>query len=261
MTRSPRPQNRIITLEKESIELRYEVVPLDDVKLDPDNPRIREQLAQRGITKKPTQDDLRKLLENLSGVADLQKHIRDNGGLHEPVVVLADGRLVEGNCRTAVLMRLRDTKGGRERWNSIPVYRLPGSITPRQIAVLQGQYHVPGKITWRKLEQAGHVYRMRTALGMEEGEISMALGLQLRVVKHLLQAYDLVTKQIMSRVKTGNGIDKFSHAYEFFKRKDLEDFRDDPKNIALAAKLIAEEKLKNGADVRNLKKISEDKDA
>src|ERR1700733_7189892 len=140
-------QSRIITLENKPIELRYEVVPLDSVRLDPENPRIREQLAKHGITKTPSQDDLRRLLENLSGVANLQRHVRDNGGLHEPVVVLSDGTLVEGNCRTAVLLRLRDTKGGRERWNTIPVYRLPQKITPRQIAVLQGQYHVAGKIT------------------------------------------------------------------------------------------------------------------
>ncbi len=58
------------------------MLPIDEIKLDPENPRIK-----RGLKPPVTQDTIRKFLLEQPGVPDLQKQIRDNGGLIEQIFV------------------------------------------------------------------------------------------------------------------------------------------------------------------------------
>src|ERR1700687_3127337 len=85
-----------VTIEGQAIPVTYELVSVDEVQLDPENPRIKEQLKKLGIKGTPTQTDLRELILNkISGVQGLIRRIRVNGGLQEPIYVRADGRAAE----------------------------------------------------------------------------------------------------------------------------------------------------------------------
>jgi predicted transcriptional regulator len=252
-------EKRII--EGRSIEVRYEEVPLDQISLDPANPRISEIVLRH--PKKGANLNLVEILKIIFDepeIQQLQKSIRDNGGLIEPVFLDSSGRVVEGNRRAAVLMRLRETLGARgdKRWEEIPAWRLPNGTSKREVAVLQGQFHVSGKKPWRSHEKAGHLRHMNLELKMTVEEIARSLGLPEREVSLLLEAHEMMTKLILPQMQNGTGLDRFSYAYEFVKNPHLEDFRAKASNREEFAKWVADGKLKRGDKVRDLPKILKD---
>ncbi|HTE39636.1 MAG TPA: hypothetical protein VK629_02330 [Steroidobacteraceae bacterium] len=248
-----------VTIENRSIPVTAEDIPLDDVKLDHDNPRIRENLKKRnGKSGIATQKDLQKMILELPGVSSLQRSIRDNKGLHERIYVRDDGVVAEGNCRTAVYLWLRETQKKEQCWKTIPAYRLPANITPRQIAVLQGHMHVAGKITWRKHEQAGHLHYMHTKLAMQPMEIATAMGMSQTEVELLLKSYDVMNELVLPRVKTGDGREKFSTVLELFKVGGMKEWSDKKANVKQFADLVVNGKVSRGQDVRAMPKIIAD---
>lgn len=246
---------RTLTIENHAITAAYEDIPLDDVRLDPDNPRTRQQLGK--VDGSISQDDLQKLILDISGVSTLLRAIRENKGLHEPIYVRANGLVVEGNCRTAIYRKLRDAQKKEACWQAIPALRLPASITDRQIAVLQGNLHVAGKITWRAHEQAGHLHHMHTALKMKPAEIAAAIGLGETEVSRLIQAYETMCADVLPRIKDSDGRQKFSYVLEFYKNRKLADFRKNKQNVKFFTDLVVKNKLKKGDNVRDLHKIIE----
>jgi hypothetical protein len=247
---------RTVTIENEAIPVTYEEIPLDQVRLDPDNPRIREHLKQLGKTAKITQGELQKIILEISGVPALLRSIRENRGLHDPIYVRHDGRVAEGNCRTSVFRFLREAQKQEKCWQTIKALRLPPTVTERQIAVLQGHMHVAGKITWRAHEQSGHLHYMHKTLGMNPGEIAAAIGLSEPKVKRLLLTYETMTTHVIPK-GAGDSRKKFSYVLEFYTHKKLQDFRAKPENVKLFASLIVgkDPKLKRGAEVRDLHRI------
>src|SRR5437879_9341826 len=101
-------------LEKEIIPLganKYEIsmaeVDLDQVQLDPNNPRIQYLLQSQSETS-PSQEKLLELLWESAPVKDLKRSIAANGGIVEAVILTADGVVIEGNCRVVCYHKLRD---------------------------------------------------------------------------------------------------------------------------------------------------------
>jgi len=244
-----------VTIEGQQLTATFDRVRLDEVRLDPANPRIRHALKAKRLAS-PTQDDLRKVIwaEDLD---ELFKSIRDNAGLIDPIFIVEDGTVVEGNCRAAVYFRLRETFKDQPEWKHIPAWRLPNGTTKRQIAVFQAIHHVSGKRPWRLQERAGHLHQMRESLGMDAKSISKATGMQVKVVERLLATFETMTTEIIPKVPGSKGLAKFSYVEEFFKNKELEEFRSKPANVKAFVKLVVEERFGRGEDVRDLPKILE----
>lgn len=244
-----------IYIEGAGIAVERRDMPIGDIVLDPDNPRIQHAVQQKvngGAAL--TQMQLRDLILDQPGVSDLFKAIRDNGGLIEPIYIRPDGRVIEGNCRAASTMRLHDANRTNPQWQHVPVLLVP-KITDRQVAILQGQFHVAGKNKWRAYEKAGHLHAMHTELKMDEKSIARALGMQERVVSRLLEAYKTMRDKVLPKIKGGRGLDRWSHVEEFYKNKDLEDYRKNERNIDEFVSLVVDNKVKHGAQVRELPKI------
>jgi len=251
---------RTMMIEGTRVDLFDELVPLKDVRLDPANPRIQHAVKQKFGSAAPTREQLADLIYSMSGVSDLFKNIRDAGGLQESIYILDDGTVIEGNCRTACFIRLAKAEPGNPRWKSIQCIRLP-KITGRQIAVLQGQFHVAGKIKWRAAEKAGHIYSMQKVLGMDAKSIASALGMQERTIKRLLEAYEFFIAQILPQAKGKNVLALWSYAEEYFKNSELNEHRTDPKNVKWFATQVVSGKIKRGDDVRKLPRIVRSKPA
>jgi hypothetical protein len=243
-----------LIIEGQEIPVDQRRVPLENIKLDPDNSRI--QHAVKRATKNgalgPAQ--LRKLILEFPAVSDLFKSIRDNGGILDPIYIRPDGRIIEGNCRAASYMKLHDIDRKEVRWQSIPAVLVP-NITDRQVAILQGQYHVAGKNKWQAYEKAGHLHRMHTDLKMDEKTIARVLGLPERDVVRDLKTYQTMTEKVLPKLKDGNGLDKWSFVQEFYKNKKLEVYRGKASNVDEFVSLVASKKIKRGADVRKLGEI------
>ncbi len=243
-----------LIIEGEAIPIQHQKMPLTDVKLDPNNPRIQHAVQQAAKKGQIGQDELRKLILDQPGVSDLFKSIRDNGGILEPIYVRSDGRIIEGNCRAASYLRLHEIKKNDARWHTIPAVFVP-KITDRQVAILQGQYHVAGRNKWRAYEKIGHMHHMHTNLGMDEKTIAQALGVKERDVIRDLKAYQTMKEKLLPKVTSGDGLEKWSFVQELYKRKGLEEYRSKPANIDEFVSLVVEKKIKQGTDVRKLEKI------
>jgi hypothetical protein len=242
-----------IFIENVSVPVEPRRVPIGDIKLDPANPRIQHEVSKRGKAGKITQDELGSLILEQSGVSELFKTIRDNGGLLDPIYVRPDGRVIEGNCRAASFLRLHRANPSDAKWQTIPTLLIP-TITDRQVAILQGSFHVSGKNKWQAYEKAGHLHEMHTSLGMDPKAIGRALGMQEKVVTRSLAAYKVMKEKVLPKMK-GAGLDKWSHVEEFFKNKELEEYRGKADNIDHFVELVVTKKVKHGADVRKLPRI------
>jgi hypothetical protein len=245
-----------LTIEGQAIPIEHRSMLLKDVRLDPSNPRIQHAVKQVSKNGTISQDELRKLILDRPGVPELFKSIRDHGGLLEPIYVRPDGRIIEGNCRAASYMKLHGINDKDTRWQTIPAVFVP-NISDRQVAILQGHYHVAGKNKWLAYEKAGHLHTMHSRLKMDEKAIARALGMHESDVIKNLQSYEVMTQKLLPKVKDGNGLEKWSFVQEFFKSKDLAEYRAKPANVDKFVSLVVSKKLKRGTDVRKFAKILE----
>jgi hypothetical protein len=253
---SPILDGQALIIEGEKISVKYQEMTLEDVRLDPNNPRIQHAVKRKSNGRPMSQNELRDLILDLPGVSELFKSIRDNEGLLEPIYVRPDGRVIEGNCRAACYLKL-DSIAKRNKddsWEKIPAVFVP-KISERQVAVLQGHYHVAGKNKWLAYEKAGHLHAMHTKLKMDEKAIAKALGMREGEVRKNLQSYQVMTEKLLPKMKNGNGLDKWSFVQEFFKNKHLEDYRSKAANVDQFVSFVANNKLKRGTDVRKFAKI------
>lgn len=253
---SPLVVGQTLVIEGDKIPVRYREMDLDDVRLDPNNSRIQHAVKQKSNGRTLSQQELRDLILDLPGVSELFKSIRDNKGLLEPIYVRPDGHIIEGNCRAACYLKLHSIaiRNNDHRWQRIPAVFVP-KISDRQVAVLQGHYHVAGKNKWLAYEKAGHLHMMYTTLKMDEKAIAKALGMREGEVRKNLESYHVMTEKLLPKMKNGNGLEKWSFVQELFKRKQLEDFRSKSSNVDQFVSLVVNNKLKRGTDVRKFEKI------
>ena len=157
--KTERPEARTLTVDGQLLPGEHKAIPLEKLALSPRNPRIR-RLLRRNPT--PTAEEIQKFLLEEDGVADLQRQIRDNGGLVDPIIVDDNYEVIEGNCRLAIYMKLRDGRPHETQWKTISAYVLTGKVTTRQVLILQAIYHVhSNKIKWGAYEQQRKQERAR----------------------------------------------------------------------------------------------------
>lgn len=263
MTRA-KGSEQVLVLAGKDVRVTHETVGIGDVRLDPDNPRIRFQLRRSSKTR-PTQEDLHKIIKEQPGYDGLQKTIRKSGGIHDPVVVRHDGTVVEGNTRLTVVSTLHKGAPSNPRWKSIPITRLPRDVPEQAIAMLMASYHVGGKNKWLAFAKADQLYHLVHKFKCTPEQIAdETRNMTPREIKQALEAYEYLIKEVMP--KAGNGTDqkfiesKWSHALEFVKVREMAEFREVPAVRRTVAKLLINGQIK-GLEVRKLPKILKNKRA
>jgi len=59
-----------------------------------------------------------------------------------------------------------------------------------------------------------------------------------------LKAYETMTERLLPKIKTGNGLDKWSFVQELYKRKDLEEYRAKFRKRRRFVAMVVNKKLK-----------------
>src|SRR5690348_11918611 len=174
-----------ITLDKVKVQIRSQNLPVDDILLDPTNPRLANTVAVGNFG---SGDSLQKSLGNIlwddSDVHDLYRSVLANRGLIERIIVRSNMVVAEGNCRTVVYRKLRDNFPDDPTWRTVPARVLPADITDRQVAILLGELHVGGKNEWSPFEKAGHIHQLFNKFGMVQEEIAKILKTSKTAVNH-----------------------------------------------------------------------------
>lgn len=249
-----------LTIAGDVVEVTHETVSIDQLRLDPDNPRIRFQISH-GNQRKPTNgEEVLSIVRAQPGYENLQKQIRKQGGIHDPLIVRHDGMIVEGNTRYAVLCVLAKTPNGKQ-WTTVPVMRLPKTVSERTVQILMANYHIGGKTTWRPVAQADQIYRLIKGRKATLEDVADATRMSVKKVSQYVDAYEYLINEVLPEVESGSKVDKqqilekkFSHALELTTRKDLQAIRDNPAERKKLARLIATDKIQ-GAQVRKLPTI------
>jgi hypothetical protein len=252
-----------ITLDGKRVQVQSIDLPLDQVTLDPFNPRIANTFSVG------TSDDgsalqlkLEALLWDDSDVRDLYRQVLINQGLIERIIVRQDGRVVEGNCRTVVYRKLREKQPMEACWRNIPARVLPPNIGERDVAILLGEMHVAGKNTWTPFEKAGHVYKMHNEFALVQDEIALRLRMSKSKVNQLVRAFDMMKTKYITKYPGPASSRKFSYFEELFKKPPLREWMSaTPGAEDMFVDWIGTGKLDQGVQVRELPAIIDDPDA
>lgn len=240
-----------------TVMLQHDDVPLDQVDLDKDNPRLRYRLLMQ--TNGNGNGDLSALILSLPEVKQLMKDIERNGGLRERVILQQNGngklKAVEGNCRLTCIKALNKKDPDDPRWQTIPARILPKDVNPKHVAIMLTDFHVAGKIKWEAHEKAGQIYYMATELNMNQDDIAVYLHTSKSTVSRYLQAYVMMMETFV-KMYPNKGRQKWSHFDEFFKKKELKDeLKANPDFGTAFCEWVGEDRLPQGADVRLLPTI------
>jgi transcriptional regulator with XRE-family HTH domain len=245
-----------LTIAGTQVQVTHETAPIGSLRLNPDNPRIRFLLKQKGA--RAGAKDLMELIRDQPGYDGLQKAIRKAGGLHDPIIVGHDGLVVEGNTRAAAVTTLHEGAKSDPRWQNVPITRLPRAVQPKAMAMLMASYHIAGKTVWRPYAQADQLHELNKVHGWTIEQIADETRMSPKEVQQYLDAYSYLVDEVLPQVKNGAGTDilesKFSHALEFIKHKKTAQLRENPTVRRDFAKLLIDDKIK-GIEVRELDKV------
>ncbi|HEU4714817.1 MAG TPA: hypothetical protein VFS76_24865 [Pyrinomonadaceae bacterium] len=212
-----------VVIHGKTIRLMHEALPLKDVVLDENNPRIRYRLKLEQGRK-----SLDTVIQTMPEVGALRRDIERNGGLRERIIVQPIGKgkwkTIEGNCRTVCYRSLQKKMPNDPRWKTIPARILPVDVDERHIAILLSDFHIAGKIDWKAHEKAGQIYHMNRNLGMSYDDIAASLRTSKSTVSRFHQAYKFMVERFLSIDKgrySKQGERKWSYFDEFFKRAEL----------------------------------------
>lgn len=255
------PANSVVLMIKgQPVAVTYETVPVKTIKLDAENPRVRLQVHRKFSGRKPSEEDLIGVVREQPGFPELQKAIRENGGLHDPLIVRHNEVVAEGNSRAVVLRILGAGKSEDERWHTAPVMRLPADLPEPVIACLLASYHVAGKTPWRLYAKAEHIYHLKNSHQLSVAEIAQATRMSPGSVEDYLVAFEYFQTELAPGADPEVLENKFSHALELMKGKKLASVRDDPEKRELVTRLIRDNTL-SGQDVRHIHKFFKNKKA
>jgi hypothetical protein len=246
-----------ITLDKVKVQVRGQDILLDDVLLDPTNPRVANTIAAgHHGDGQAMQAALREILWSDSDVHDLYRSVHSNRGLIERIIVRSNLVVAEGNCRTVVYRKLRDNFPDDPTWRTIPARVLPDDISDRQVAILLGELHVGGKNKWSAFEKAGHIHQLYMQFGMVQEEIAKLLKTSKTSVNHNVRAFEAMKNKYLIAFPGPAAVRKFSYFLELFNKPELRDWiTRSPESLDDFVQWVGTEKISQGQHVRELKDI------
>ena len=180
-------------------DLAPERIPVEDLLLDPYNPR----LTDLGLGEKPSQSEIMQALWSKMAVDEVALSIAENGFYtHEPLYAAPEkGKLyvVEGNRRLAAVLLLRSEKLRREfKATSLPeisaaakkkLDSLPVITCKReQIWAFLGFKHINGPQAWESYPKANYIAWVHNELGVPLEEIALRIGDKHDTVSRLYDA-------------------------------------------------------------------------
>jgi hypothetical protein len=212
-------------------EIKY--AKLDDLYLDPKNPRLGREQLQKQLTQK-------QVLELMSDwtLDELAVSFLESGGfwVHEALLVVRenlDGRerfvVAEGNRRLAALIYLYNAIHGHpasKKWTEIAHSGKPSQTlftkipyievdSRKDIEAFLGFRHVTGIKEWRPAEKAQYIAKLIDTRGMDYEEVMRKIGSKTSTVRQNYISYRLLLQIENSAddIPSSNFEDRFSVMY------------------------------------------------
>ncbi len=245
-----------IRIQDRDVPFERTRLAIDDLTLDPENPRIQYLIGRQ--PEPITQERLDELLWAKDQVKALGQAIKQNGGVYDPIIVQkVDGRHLvrEGNSRTVATRHIAAQHPEDSRFGTVPAMVFDETLTDDDIAVLLADMHVTGKIRWDAYEQAKHVATLYNVHGKTYEWLATHLRLSKSKITQYLKAYKWTTDYLEAHPDPKN-LDKFSLFQELAAKKDLSArYTDDFQFQQQFQRWLAGGKLNDSKQVRQLETI------
>jgi hypothetical protein len=176
----------------------YKNIPLDDVELDVENPRIRRFLEH---FPSPTAEQIHLALGFGSTESDaggsttlrtLRESSRESGRICSPVIVRprGDGKylVIEGNTRLAIYKDFRTEFGNGKGWDAIPAVIRDG-LSSIEIHTIRLQAHLVGPRPWDPYSKAKYLTYLREKEHLPMPAIEAMCGGRRKELAELIDAY------------------------------------------------------------------------
>ncbi|MBT0664503.1 ParB N-terminal domain-containing protein [Geobacter pelophilus] len=234
-----------LTLRGDEIAVQVGYVSHNDLIFFPENPRIYTIVGM--ASEEPTQNEIFEALKDMEHVKLLVQSIKNNGGLHEPIIVR--GNLVlEGNSRLAAYRLLSEKDP--VKWGRIKCKVLPGDISDDLVFALLGEYHIIGKKDWAPYEQAGYLYRRHKVIGIPTQEIARELSMTTNAVNKLINTYEFM------KSASDTDLNRWSYYEEYLKIKNIRQLQEDYEQLdCVFITKVKTGEIPRAADVRDKLKV------
>jgi hypothetical protein len=215
-------EQEYIRIQDRDVPVERARVKIDQLTLDPQNPRIQYLVGR--LPGDVSEKDLDELLWGKDQVKALAQSIKQNGGVYDHVILQKkDGRYIvrEGNSRTVASRHLAETHPGDSRFNTVPAMIFDETLSEDDLAVLLADMHVTGKIRWDAYEQAKHVWTLHNIHGKPYEWLATHLRMSKSKITQQLKAYKWTTDYLNENGDPRN-LEKFAFFYELARKKDLD---------------------------------------
>lgn len=249
----------------------YELVPIDSIDLDVENPRIAHFLEHH--EGEITAQQVHFALMAGSGDEDqsagptfhkLKQSIQTNKGIVQPIILTrkSDGRYscVEGNTRVFLYKEFRE-KGVEGSWDTIPSI-VHSALREDEVHAIRLQAHLVGPRAWDPYSKAKYLNHLRNEKHFTFSQLIDLCGGNKRGIQESLDAYDDIEKFYRPVVgDSGFELRKFSGFVELQKPGVKKALLENDFSITEFSEWIATDKILRMTDVRKLSSVLKNEEA
>ena len=251
---------------------KFELVEVAEIELDTENPRIKKALEKFGdkITAEQIHFALRTASDATGGddtatgtFSRLNDSILTNGGVTQPITVAVKGKkktCIDGNTRLAIYQEFLKTKTSGN-WEKIPAL-VVHDASQKDIETIRVSAHLVGPRPWPAYEKARYLHYLRHTECMGFEEMVALCGGNRRDIERQIAAFDDMNTYYRDVVDdTAFDIDRFSGFVELQDSRVQRAILEAGFELADFGRWISNGNIYRLADVRNLPKVLQDKEA
>ena len=246
----------------------HEVLNVDSIDYDTENPRIKKALEKYGekLNAERIHFALRSASDGERGTSSfvgLRDSIRACKGIQSPIVVTARGDsylCVDGNTRLAIYKEFLKEQP-EDRWSKIKAIVLE-NVTPVDIEKIRVAAHMVGAREWPAYEKARYLHYLRNQEFMDFSEMVALCGGNKRDIERQIDAYHNMNEYYRDVVDDAAfHIDRFSGFVELQKPGIKDAIFDAGLELKNFGEWIRDGNIYRLADVRQLPKVLADDEA
>lgn len=252
-----------IPIAGEMIEVLRDDLDIDKINLDPENPRIG-YWSDNQIKKEFSQDEIAfALREKSDDVNRLKLSIEIHEGIMNPIwIYKKDGKflVIDGNTRLEIFKDLRRKYPNKDNYKKIPCEILPENVGEKVKNFIRLMQHLRGINDWEVYERARMLYILWEKRGYTEEELQSQTKLNKSQIRRWIEAYKNMTEQFLPEYGSqSDALSKFSYFVEYENPKIKQGMEESELSMKDFCKWVGLSEIKRAQDVRNIKKIFEDK--
>ncbi len=255
-----------VHLDGVSTEIRMMKVPIIQLFLDLENPRIQYYIDTR-LHDNVTQEKVKFALSEGNDQYDtLKEHIERNGGIYDPIWVVPKDEniftVIEGNTRSFIYEELSGKYVNNPKWKEIDAYILPHKVDRNIINFIRLEKHLFGTTPWAAYEKARELYRLHTEEAYSLKRLQQLTKLSAYEIGNSIQAYKDMEEQYLPRNNKPSERLKFSYFVEFRKNRELKKLvKSGAVSLLDFCDWVGQGKFSRGEDIRKLSLVLKDEHA